>query len=312
MTRISTFQQLLHQTEAKPQVLFTNDILTGFSGQKMIAALQGLTAKFAHSEAYCYLEIGVFQGLTLLSVAGANPGFPCYGIDNFQAHDPEKKNLNIFTQRKQALGLTNAHLLNMDYEDALENLGAHIGQRKVGVFFIDGPHDYRSQLMCLLLAMPHLADDAVIIVDDSNYLQVRQANRDFLVAHPEYKLLFEAYTPRHPNNMTAAQTAAAREGWWDGVNIIVRDPANQLPAMFPTTRRNRVLFENDHFVHASRLGAIAPQVLVAATLLFTGRLGRGIKNLQKAYRAYQQNPFPGEFDDTNIFPEGLPPSRLNA
>jgi hypothetical protein len=312
MASIPDFQQLLRQIEASPRVLFENEVLTGFSGRRMIAALQGLTAQFADPEKYCYLEVGVFQGLTLLSVAGANPGMACFGIDNFQAHDPDKKNLNIFSQRREKLGLANAHLLNLDYEDALEGLAQHLGGRKVGVYFIDGPHDYRSQLMCLLLAMPHLADNAVIVVDDSNYLQVRQANRDFLVAHPEYKLLFEAYTPRHPNNMTPGQTAAAREGWWDGVNILVRDPAGQLPPMFPATRRNRLLFENDHFVHASRIGALAPQVLVAANLFFTGRWARGVKNLRKAYQQFAANPFPGEFDDTNIFPEGLPASRLNG
>jgi Methyltransferase domain len=311
MAHLADFQQLLRQTEASPKVIFENEVLSGFSGRRMIAALQGF-AQLLDPAQFCYLEVGVFQGLTLLSVAGANPEVACFGIDNFQAHDPEKKNLNIFNQRREKLGLANAHLLNLDYEDALENLGQHLGRRKIGVYFIDGPHDYRSQLMCLLLAMPHLASNAIIVVDDSNYLQVRQANRDFLVAHPAYKLLFEAYTPRHPNNMTPEQTAAARQGWWDGVNILVRDPANSLPPLYPPTRRNRLLFENDHFVHASRIGAIAPQVLAAANLLFTGRWGRAAKNFRRAYQMYKANPLPGQFDDTNIFTEGVPESRLNG
>ena len=93
--------------------------------------------------------------------------------------DPEKKNLSIVEERLTKLQLDNAFIINNDYEDALENLRHTIGDKKIGVYFIDGPHDYRSQLMCLELALPYLHEQAVIIVDDSNYRNVRQANRDF-------------------------------------------------------------------------------------------------------------------------------------
>ncbi|MBK7410887.1 MAG: class I SAM-dependent methyltransferase [Saprospirales bacterium] len=91
-------------------LLFENDILTGFSGKKLVGTLQRLARQFVTPE-QCYLEIGVFQYATVI---------------------------------------------NQDYEDALENLKTHIGEKKVGLFFIDGPHDYRSQLMCLLLIQPFL------------------------------------------------------------------------------------------------------------------------------------------------------------
>jgi Methyltransferase domain len=306
MPRLSIIQETVRQAATQPKLLFTSDLLTGFSGKKMLAALQHLAQLFAaeHPDT-CYLEVGVFQGLTLLSVAGANPKYPCFGIDNFQAHDPEKKNLNIFLDRKQKLGLDNAHLLNLDYEDALLQLGQHLGGRKVGVYFIDGPHDYRSQLMCLLLVLPHLAPEAVILVDDSNYLQVRQAATDFLITNPAFKLLFESYTPCHPNNMTEEQTRQARDGWWDGVNILVHDQAQVLPALYPATRRNRLLFENDHFVHASRVGAVAPQALDGASLLFQGKWLRAAKNFLKAYRLFKSSPWRGDFDHTNTFPGSI-------
>jgi hypothetical protein len=311
MTAIATFQQIIAQNEKEARLLFSSEVLSGLSGHKLMATLQGLAATFNDASRYCYVEIGVFQGLTLLSVAGANPALPCFGIDNFQTHDPDKKNFNIVQERMKKLGISNANLINMDYEDALLSLPEHIGDRKIGVFFIDGPHDYRSQLMCLMLAMPHLAKNAIILIDDSNYLQVRQANADFLMTHPEYKLLFEAYTPCHPNNMTASELAYARQGWWNGLHIIVRDKDHELPVMYPPVRRNRLLFENDHFVHASRIGAIAPQVLTTANLLLSGRLLRGAKNILKTWQAYRKSGFRGVFDDTNIFAEGLPTTRLN-
>jgi hypothetical protein len=35
---------------------------------------------------------------------------------------------------------------------------------------------------------------------------------------------FEAYTRCHPENMDTPHTAQARNGWWNGVNVLVRDP----------------------------------------------------------------------------------------
>ncbi|MCS6968023.1 MAG: class I SAM-dependent methyltransferase [Cytophagales bacterium] len=297
---------------ANPVCAFESPLLTGYSGKRLIAVLQGLTSLFRENQQLCYLEIGVFQGLTLLSVAGANPEVACFGIDNFQTYDPEKQNMRIFMERRQKLGLDNAHLINLDYEDAFENLYAHTKGRKIGLLFIDGPHDYRSQLMGLMLAMPYLSENAVIVVDDSNYLHVRQANTDFLMTHPEYKLIFQSYTPCHPVNMTAEQAERARQDWWNGVNIIVRDKDNVLPSMYPPTRRNRILFENDHFTHSSRIGELSPRALTVLNLLFTGRWMRAVKNLYMAYKEYKQLCLKNRFDDANTFLEEVPQSLIKC
>jgi len=247
--------------EAKKNgLLKENAPLTGFSGEKLIGALQRL-ARLTVSEENCYLEVGVFQGLTLLSVASVlqDKGV-AYGIDNFAFFDPEQKNRGIIKQRRKSLGLNNAVLINKDYEEALKKLDEHLAGKKVGLYFVDGPHDYRSQLVCLLLIKPFLAERAVIVVDDCNYNFVRQANADFLQSHPGFKLFFEAYTPCHPKNMTPKQEKAARKGWWNGVNILVKDPENQLQPLTPKTRRNRHLFEqaahlqSTRFPDSSRLG----------------------------------------------------------
>jgi hypothetical protein len=150
------------------------------------------------------------------------------------------------------LSITNAQVINLDYEDALENLSKYIGNKKVGLYFVDGPHDYRSQLMCLLLIKPYLAPNAVIVVDDSNYRHVRQANRDFLIAHPEFKLLFETYTKAHPLNLSGTERKQAEEGWWNGVNVLVRDPENLIETTYPETYRLRLLYENEHAIHTAK------------------------------------------------------------
>lgn len=234
------------------------NVLDGYSGEKLIGALQRLSGLFADDPTACYLEIGVFQGLTLLSVAGAVRGMSCFGIDNFAYFDPDGRNLGIVAARRATLGLDNAVLVNEDYEDAFERLDTYLQGRRIAVLFVDGPHDYRSQLMCLQLALPYLHSSAAIVVDDSNYRHVRQANRDFLVTHPGFKLLFEAYTRCHPANMPADERAEAAHGWWNGVNVIVRDPEDVVPRHHPPTERDRALFENEHALHASPVARFFP------------------------------------------------------
>ncbi|WP_164929375.1 class I SAM-dependent methyltransferase [Gloeobacter violaceus] len=289
------------------------DVLTGFSGDKLVGALQRLALLFERDSAGCYLEVGVFQGLTLLSVASACRSLQCYGIDNFAFFDPEGQNLRIVRERAAKLAVGNATVINKDYEDALESLAQTTGGRKVGVYFVDGPHDYRSQLMCLELVLPHLHRDAVIVVDDSNYRHVRQANRDFLMTHPEFKLVFDAYTACHPANATPAQRRAAQEGWWNGVNILVRDPEGLLPPAYPPTERSRQLYENEHIVHAGAVAELAPQATELLQLLLRNPL-RFVASSLRLYQRLHANrtALASRYPQMNTYSADLPASRFNT
>jgi len=305
-------EQIREAITAGPRPVDDHGVLTGYSGGKLIGALQRLTGLWRDCPDACYLEIGVFRGLSLLSVAAANPDVPCYGIDNFAFFDRDGQNLSLVRERQAALGAHNAHLINEDYENALEALGRHLGSRRVAVYFIDGPHDYRSQLMCLQLALPFLHDEAVILVDDSNYRDVRQANRDFLVTHPQFALLFEAYTPCHPANMTPEQLAAARDGWWNGVNVLVRDAAGSVERSVPETERDRKLFEDDRITHSAAVARFAPRAMRLTQLLDEGRLLRWLRESHwllddlRASRAERTGLFP----ETNTYSAHLPSNRF--
>jgi predicted O-methyltransferase YrrM len=282
--------------------------LQGYSGKKLIAALQRVS-KACLNEHTCYLEIGVFKGLTLTSVGKVlSKDIQVLGIDNFALFDKEGKNQGIIKDALAQHQVTNAQLINEDYEDALAHLEKYIGDKKVGVYFIDGPHDYRSQLMCLELARKHLAPGAVIFVDDSNYEHVRQANADFLISHPEFKLIYENYTPTHPENLK--DTTEVREGWWDGINIIVHDPNNELTQKFPPTQRTRIKFENDHMIHALQAGVLAPYTHFMFQSFFTFRWKQFIRayiiytRQKKIY--YKSGLLPkGKFIYSNTFSDEL-------
>ncbi|MBU2018435.1 MAG: class I SAM-dependent methyltransferase [Bacteroidetes bacterium] len=300
---MNSFQVIVNAIkEASEKGLLSEDsgVLTGFSGEKLIGMLQRLSIHLLTADT-CYLEVGVFKGLTLLSVAKEIGKNKAFGIDNFAYFDKEGINQGIVMERMRKLDLTNAKIINCDFEDALENLEVELEGKKVGVYFIDGPHDYRSQLMCLQLIKPFLADNAVIVIDDCNYSHVRQANRDFLQTHPEFKLLFQSYTKNHPLNLPEAERSEQIKGWWNGVNVIVKDPENKIKADFPPTRRERTLYENEHAIHATKHPEVVPFLLkvtnICAPLVYRfsklSKKNTVIKGKYQAMNTYSEN-LPGD------------------
>jgi hypothetical protein len=286
--------------------------LTGYSGMKVIATLQKLAQSLMVSKDTCYLEIGVFQGLTLLSVAAAVPRCRCFGIDNFAFFDPDNRNLSIVEQRRSSLGLTNAEVVNEDFELALASLRRTMASGRVALYFVDGPHDYRSQLLCLQLAVPHLHERCAIVVDDCNYEHVRQANRDFLVTHRDFKLLFEAYTPCHPHNMVAAELSQAKAGWWNGINVLVRDPADLLPSALPQTSVDRTRYQGDHIVHAAEMAELLQESGPLLSALHHYRpLRFVVESLRLKWLMHKSRErYARRFRSMNTFSERLPPVRI--
>ena len=213
-----------------------NTNINGLSGRKLCNALCGLTKNMGKEN--IYLEIGVYKGLTLLTNALSNPEVKCIGIDNFSLFNENHSNKEIVLNKIKELKLKNVELIDLDFEEALDNLNKYLDpNKKIGVFFIDGPHDYRSQLISLMKIKNYLAEDCVIIVDDANYVHVRQATKDFLSTESEFKLLCDAYTNAHVANLSEENKKEVINGWWNGVNIIVRDLNNDLKINLPFIKK---------------------------------------------------------------------------
>lgn len=273
-----------------------NEIVTGFAGKKLTGLIQRLTRAIGKD----YLEVGVYQGSSLLNTAFCNPNIKCFGIDNFSQFDPSGQNKNIVARRAEHLGITNYSLIDDDFESGLQAFDGNIG-----VFFVDGPHDYRSQLMCLIYGTRILERNGCMIVDDANYAHVRQATRDFLIAFPEYKLVFEAYTNCHPNNMSEQDLETAKNGWWDGVHLIVHDPDNLFVTLLPPTPPN-TRFIRDHNVHIVREAAVAAEAAMVLDGLarpwqLPRDFGRYIRN-----RLQRSGEVRTRFRNLNTESEGLP------
>lgn len=287
--------------------------LSGISGLATVALLQRLVAARKDTADACYVEIGVFQGLTLVSVALAAPRLPCIGIDDFSILDPAGENLGVVRKRLAAFDVANARLVNADYEAALASFAHHGEGRRIAVYFVDGAHDYRSQLMGLMLGLPWLADDAVVVVDDANYAFVRRATDDFLTIHPDWRLLFDAYSPGHPANLDRPALARFETGWLNGIHVLVRDPAGLLPDMRPPLAADRGLYVNDWLVHRHGLADLAPEALTlaAAVLADSPAEEHRATTVLAARRAALAHRIDRRFPDRNTDSAGLPERRFN-
>ncbi len=294
----------------------------GYSGKRLITLLKRAAERLLRPEKTVYLEIGIFKGLTLLSVGdhlktATDSPAQIYGIDNFSQFDTDGENKATVEKGMKRLNLDRVHLINHDFEDALSRLSDFIDNQKVGVYFIDGPHDYRSQLMCLQMALPYLADDCLIVIDDCNYQHVRLATKDFLTCFPEFKLAFEGYTRCHPKNALAEEELQFRQTWWNGVNVIVRDKANQLETMLPAIGLARELCQSEHELQAFKF---ADQMVYGRhTLLYAGRLATfpgflNPMNWAQAFRGARQlnqESNSQRFNSMNTYSQELPDSNIN-
>jgi hypothetical protein len=98
----------------------------------------------------------------------------------------------------------------------------------VGVYFYDGAHTRLAQWLALAVAEPLLADEALVVIDDTSWPQVDKATRHYVRRHPGYELIYD---------LEADQDGNSR--WRDGVKVFAwRRPADwQPPSGWPLAWR---------------------------------------------------------------------------
>ena len=121
-------------------------------------------------------------------------------IDDFSFDEATQAGLESSLER---FGLEGATILAGDAFELLEK-GALEG-RSVGVYYYDAAHDYESQLRGLQLVETHLAREALLVVDDSDWDEVRRATGDYLNGQPKAELIFDI---------------PGSGGWWEGMQVL--------------------------------------------------------------------------------------------
>jgi len=153
----------------------------------------------------CFVNVGVWNGFTLLCGMVDNPGSRCIGVDNFSEFGgPKKAFLEHFERYR-----SHAHEFHeMDYREYFKS--RHQG--KIGFYIYDGEHSYRNQLEGLKTAEPFLAENALILVDDTNWEAPRQATLDFIEQSDNaYTVILDqgCCYPGHPT-------------YWNGIMLLRR------------------------------------------------------------------------------------------
>ena len=171
------FQQVINQVET---TITTN----------VMQLLNFAVASMPFDQIYC--EIGSYQGGSLIAALLNHPENTAYAVDNFSEFDTFGDSFDKLVENLSNFNLTEQVLFcNQDFEEFFSNLREMQSDEKIGVYFYDGSHDYRSQLLALLLAKPFLANQAIIILTNSNWEATLQANWDFIAANPQCQLLLD-------------------------------------------------------------------------------------------------------------------------
>lgn len=154
-----------------------------------------------------FVNVGVWNGFTFLAGMAGNADKRCIGVDDFSEFGgPKEAFLARFERRR---GPRHA-FHEMDYR-------AYFAERHegpIGVYLYDGEHGYDNQRKGLETAERFFAPGCVIVVDDTNLPEPRQATMDFIGARPnQYRVLLDRTTAAngHPtfwNGLLVLQRAA--------------------------------------------------------------------------------------------------------
>lgn len=208
-------EQESHPKDRKLQHVLQN--VEGMTRENILMLLNLAASNLEDNE--IYVEVGSYKGASIIGAALGNKDKTFFACDNFSEYggtfdllvNNVSKMLGVdaieYGTVKSYIG--NVHVYNLDFRRFLSVEKTYpFYIYKIGAYYYDAAHDYESQYDGLKYALPHLADNALIIIDDGNYQPTRMANEKFASEHKEFKLLLDIHTP---NN--------GHETWWNGIML---------------------------------------------------------------------------------------------
>ena len=177
--------------------------IEGYATENKLMLLNLAARHLAPGEVY--VEVGCWRGLSLAGTAAGNGEAPIYACDDFSRMGASREQLQEALLRHTEPG--HVRFYDQDFREFLT--AAPWQPAKVGAYFYDGAHTFQDQFAALELIRPHLADEALIVIDDTNDLPVRRANRLFLRYNPGFELLRDVRVREYQD-----------QAWWNGVQLI--------------------------------------------------------------------------------------------
>lgn len=141
-----------------------------------------------------FVNVGVWHGFSFLSGMIGNNGQKCIGIDNFSRFGGPKAQ---FMKRYEMHKGPNHYFFERDYRQYF----SEIHDDPIGFYLYDGDHSYGHQLSALTIAEPFFSRNCIIMIDDTNWKDPRQATLDFIkMSQKKYQILQDSstYCNNHP------------------------------------------------------------------------------------------------------------------
>jgi hypothetical protein len=161
---------------------------------------------------HAFVNVGVWHGYTLLAAMAGNPDAVCVGIDDFSEFGGPR---DEFGARFEAARSPRHSFHEMDYRDYL----ADIHDGPIGMYLYDGENSYEGEFEALRAAEPYFAESCILMADDTNRSQRRQAMLDFVQqSRHDYSVVLDVRTGanRHPT-------------FWNGTLVLRRNRDGATP-----------------------------------------------------------------------------------
>src|SRR5260370_30048842 len=159
--------------------------------ENKLALLNAAVSALGDNEVY--VEVGCYRGASLVGAATGNPRARIFACDNFSQFDGAADALRRTLDAHTAVGQVT--FCDMDFRDFMRAAPWH--PARIGAYFYDGAHSFSDHYEGVALALPHLADDALVIVDDTNKREARSANNLIARAIPGFEPILNLRTPRN-------------------------------------------------------------------------------------------------------------------
>lgn len=170
------------------------ETVEGMASENTLALLNLAAAHLADGEVYA--EVGTWKGCTITGASLGRAG-RFVAVDDFSEFGGPR------IEAVANLNACGATLIEGDFRDVLARIGSPIG-----VYFYDGAHNFSDQYDALRVAEPLLANEAVVVIDDTVLRGVTAANRLYTERRPQYELIAR-FDP----------TRRACPRWWNGIEV---------------------------------------------------------------------------------------------
>lgn len=158
-----------------------------------------------------YLECGSHVGSTLISTVFGNDNLKtAIGVDNFSLFDEGQH------AKRDFLSHCNRHipgrykLLEQDYFTVkAEDVG-----HPIDLYLFDGCHDYESQKKGITYYAPLLADEAIVCVDDYDWIDPFTGTNDGLT-ESNLEIIFSYHFTSNRSS------DCGQHGWWNGLGVFL-------------------------------------------------------------------------------------------